>query len=1096
MARQQIGLEAILDTSNFDAGMLKYIAGIEGMNTVTGRAAGAMTEGLSSLGGVLTGAVVGGVGLAAYGATRATKGVVGYISDGLDTAIDLEQRLANVAGILGTDYSGVAPLEELASQLGLDPKLKVSTSEAADVMIMLAKQGLKVEDIVGGAARETILLANATGAGFETAADVMVTSMRAFGLETKDFSRIVDTATNVVNNSRFDIDDWALALARGGGVAAAAGMTFQDFGAEFIARAVNFSSGGDFGTAEKIFSQRIIPKSKEAARVMKELGLITGNTGDEFDDALEDVEKFNDKISKLDPSSKTYEKKLAEYTAELQAAEAKVAAGMGQNKFFDEFGNRQSTRNIILAMQEAFAGLTEAQRIDYAHEIFGTDAMRVALSMLELPIEEWDKYAAAVAESGTAQKSAETRTQALQSRMEVLDDIMTELNRQVGKEFQDSFSDVIESLITLASDVGPEVIELFGELADGVGKVVEKFLEWAKVNLEPIISQLSNLGKWAIGWAFEGDPFNDWITHLDENFQKFALRLIEIKQAWDDFKEKFKSGWEQFREAIAPLTEFLAKFVTWKDVLAAAALSIGVFLAPFAIFLAKMALAGTTAAVAIAAIRKAWNEDFGQIATKTKEIVEDLKGIFEELKELWGNIFGDGSGLGRWLETTVQQFMAFFESITGATKEFLAAINALFEGDWAAVWEHLKASWQELWDGILEILGLAMDQIAGYFGYDSWQEMFAGVIEAFDGFWTTLQGFFEAWKIGFEEVFTWIQEKWTAFAEFFSEQWQIFKEEWTQGWEETFTAAKEGWDAFKEWISEKWQSIMDFFTESWETFKEEWKQGWEDTFQAAKDAWDGFKEAVEEKWQAIVDFFKDKFQEFKDDWTNSWEETIQSVKDKMDEFKTFLSDTWENIKQGAIDAWESIKTGVTDAAQAVVDSVVSAFEGLRDKVVSIFTGLLDAVKGALNPSGWFSLGQSAGEGVVAGLNSQVAAAQAAGAALAAAASTATADTLQVASPSKVFRRFGEMSGLGLVEGLQSKIAEVSNKARLATSGFIAQAGRNFEMQAYGGGGQYMYRAGLPSSSAINIQIGPNHIYSGMEMAEFESRVRAAVVRGL
>ena len=110
MARQQIGLEAILDTSNFDAGMLKYIAGIEGMNTVTGRAAGAMTEGLSSLGGVLTGAVVGGVGLAAYGATRATKGVVGYISDGLDTAIDLEQRLANVAGILGTDYSGVAPL--------------------------------------------------------------------------------------------------------------------------------------------------------------------------------------------------------------------------------------------------------------------------------------------------------------------------------------------------------------------------------------------------------------------------------------------------------------------------------------------------------------------------------------------------------------------------------------------------------------------------------------------------------------------------------------------------------------------------------------------------------------------------------------------------------------------------------------------------------------------------------------------------------------------------------------------------------------------------------------------------------------------------
>ncbi|MEZ4622076.1 MAG: hypothetical protein R2867_42120 [Caldilineaceae bacterium] len=50
-------------------------------------------------------------------------------------------------------------LKGLIQDLGLDPKLKVSATEAADAIEMLGRNGLRMDDILSGAARSTVLLA-------------------------------------------------------------------------------------------------------------------------------------------------------------------------------------------------------------------------------------------------------------------------------------------------------------------------------------------------------------------------------------------------------------------------------------------------------------------------------------------------------------------------------------------------------------------------------------------------------------------------------------------------------------------------------------------------------------------------------------------------------------------------------------------------------------------------------------------------------------------------------------------------------------------------------------------------------------------------
>jgi len=156
-----IGLEAFIKMDQFVAGATHYNRVLDQMNSHTGRISGNITTQFSNLGSKVLG-IVGSLGTMLAKALLAVgAATVGFAVSGIKQAATLEQKLADVQSVLGGTAKDMTRLKELTLDLALDPKLKVSASEAAGAIESLATAGLTVEQIIGGAAEATVLLANA-----------------------------------------------------------------------------------------------------------------------------------------------------------------------------------------------------------------------------------------------------------------------------------------------------------------------------------------------------------------------------------------------------------------------------------------------------------------------------------------------------------------------------------------------------------------------------------------------------------------------------------------------------------------------------------------------------------------------------------------------------------------------------------------------------------------------------------------------------------------------------------------------------------------------------------------------------------------------
>src|SRR5690606_22210013 len=241
----------------------------------------------------------------------------------------------------------------------------------AGAIEMLAKNGLNLDQIMQGAARSTVLLANSTGADFATAADIATDVMAQFGYGAEQMSAVVDGITGVTQASKFSIDDYRLALAQAGGVASSVGVDFDDFNATIAAISPLFAGGSDAGTSFKVFLQRLVPQSDKAKDTMAELGLIINDWGA--------MAKYLSEVlgRDVEPSLKGVFQAFQETKVGAEAA-AKGEKALGdafnllrvqfeRNQFFDDqTGQMKSMAEIAGILETAFADLSEEQ-IGRAH---------------------------------------------------------------------------------------------------------------------------------------------------------------------------------------------------------------------------------------------------------------------------------------------------------------------------------------------------------------------------------------------------------------------------------------------------------------------------------------------------------------------------------------------------------------------------------------------------------------------------------------------------------------------------------------------------------------------------------------------------------
>lgn len=493
-----------------------------GMNGVDDRlhATGRGFNALGALGGV----AMAGLTMAAVGSAAALGALTVGIGSATKSAANMEQQVADIGSVMALTGAEMEQVGTLIADLGLDPKLKVSATEAGQAIEALGKNGLTLTQIMDGAAKSTVLLANSTGGTFGQAADIATSAMAQFGIAAKDMDGAINQIVGVTVKSKFTIDDYALAIAQAGGVASSVGVSFADFNTTIAAISPLFASGSDAGTSFKTFLQTLIPKSGDAMEAMKQLGIVTAD---------------------------------------------------GQNQFFTATGQMKSMGEVAGVLQKAFAGLSDEQKNEAASTIFGTDAMRAAFALAGMTEEQFRALGDEIGKTDAAAAAAR-RMDTLSGAMEIFQGVLETVGIAIGQKFLPGANKVTKWATTTLTKYAKPLTEWFGRLATIISGVADRLTgAFDTGGLKGVGKELAAMGKewasalgsWTVDlWRKQVQPgllamwknLTAWVTDPGKRTELFAA----LTATWTGFTRWAAAIYPSIVGAMAGLWQNLVSWVT------------------------------------------------------------------------------------------------------------------------------------------------------------------------------------------------------------------------------------------------------------------------------------------------------------------------------------------------------------------------------------------------------------------------------------------------------------------------------------------------------------------------------------------------------
>ena len=154
-----------------------------------------------------------GVPLTALGATS------------VKTFAGFEQSMAKVRAVSGATAKEFSELSKVAKDLGASTRF--TATQVSGLQLNFSKLGLKPDEInaVTGA---TLDLALATGEDLAESARVGASTMKGFGLEAKDMTRITDVMAKSFSSSALDLEKFAVSMRNAQVMARLAGMSIEE----------------------------------------------------------------------------------------------------------------------------------------------------------------------------------------------------------------------------------------------------------------------------------------------------------------------------------------------------------------------------------------------------------------------------------------------------------------------------------------------------------------------------------------------------------------------------------------------------------------------------------------------------------------------------------------------------------------------------------------------------------------------------------------------------------------------------------------------------------------------------------------------------
>lgn len=328
-----------------------------------------------------------------------------------------------------------------AKLLGADMSLPATSAAGAAVaMTELAKAGLTVSESMA-AAKGTLQLAAAAQVDEATAAGLTANALNAFHLQGSEAVRVADLLAAAANASSGEITDFGLGMQQAGATFAAAHIPIQALTAGLAQMANNGIKGSDAGTSLKTMLQKLQGPSGKAADVMKKLGF----------------------------------------------------------SIYDAHGQMKPFRQIISELTDKTKGMTDAQRGQFNATVFGTDATRAALTVLEAGTGAYDKNLTAVTHQGAAAEVAAAKTKGLSG---ALQGVKSQLET-VAINIYEKAAPAVERGVRKVADAIPKI-------ADTVGHAFDRVV----IDLTPMIAKVkadaARIGTELLAGVKKGIDTGDW----------------------------------------------------------------------------------------------------------------------------------------------------------------------------------------------------------------------------------------------------------------------------------------------------------------------------------------------------------------------------------------------------------------------------------------------------------------------------------------------------------------------------------------------------------------------------------------------------------
>lgn len=242
-------------------------------------------------------------------------------ANAIKTFATFEQSMAKVKAVSGATGEQFELLESKARELGATTRF--TSSEVAGLMLEFSKLGFTTEEIDQVTA-STLALAQATDSDLSQAAMVAGSTLRGFGLEADQTSRMVDVMAASFSTSALDMDAFANSMKFLAPVAKAAGVSLEQSTAMLAALANAGIKGSQAGTALRRIFTEMADTGKPAAEAIKQLA----DEGIELADAKDEVGRnAMSALLVLTKSTKAVEELTEQYENSNGAAQ-KMAAIM------------------------------------------------------------------------------------------------------------------------------------------------------------------------------------------------------------------------------------------------------------------------------------------------------------------------------------------------------------------------------------------------------------------------------------------------------------------------------------------------------------------------------------------------------------------------------------------------------------------------------------------------------------------------------------------------------------------------------------------------------------------------------------------------